>query len=324
MKAIVVDEPGGVDVLKIKEIDRPETPPGWILIKVKAFGLNRAEMFTRQGHSPSVKFPRVLGLECVGLVEEAPGGEFVNGQKVAAVMGGMGREFHGSYAEYTCVPAGNVVQLETNMDWVTLGSIPETFLTAWGALVQAMVVDSGQSLVVRGGTSSVGMATISIAKDMGLIVAATTRNVGKADSLRSNGADHIIIDDGGIASSVRDVFFPGGSDHLLELVGVETIVDSLRAVKSGGTVCLTGILGNRWIVNNFSIGDAIPSGVRLTRFSAASLDLKDGTLQSLVDGVSEGRYSANVDKVFDFDEIQQAHQYMEDSRAVGKLVVVVR
>jgi NADPH2:quinone reductase len=323
MKAIVVNEPGGVEVLQIEEIDKPMPSEGWVLIKVAAFGLNRAEMFTRKGHSPAVQFPRVLGIECVGIVEQAPGGEFTPGQKVAAVMGGMGREFHGSYAEYTCVRAMNVVPLDTNMGWVTLASIPEAFLTAWGALVEAMVVEPNQSLVVRGGTSSVGMATISIAKDMGLAIAATTRNMEKADALRANGADHVIIDDGGISKTVREVFFPGGADHLLELVGVETIVDSLRAVKPRGVVCLTGILGNRWTVNNFSIGDAIPSGVRLTRFSAASLDPKDGTLQKLVDGVSDGRYNPNIDKVFEFDEIQLAHQYMDDSRAVGKIVVIV-
>ena len=108
MKAAVIYEPGGPGVLKVESRPMPTPKKGQVLIQVKAFGLNRSELFTRQGHSPGVPVPRVLGIEAVGIVEEAPGDEFSKGQRVATAMGGMGRQFDGGYAEYTCVPVRQV------------------------------------------------------------------------------------------------------------------------------------------------------------------------------------------------------------------------
>ena len=125
MKAVVIHEAGGPEVLKIENRPIPSPRSGEVLIRVKAFGLNRSELFTRQGHSPGVKFPRVLGIEAVGIVEQAPGNEFPNGAVVATAMGGMGRQFDGGYAEYTCVPAKQVQRLKTSLPWQTLGAIPE-------------------------------------------------------------------------------------------------------------------------------------------------------------------------------------------------------
>ena len=99
---------GGPEVLKLETRPIPTPARGQVLIQVKAFGLNRSELFTRQGHSPGVPFPRVLGIEAVGLVESAPGNEFEKGTAVATAMGGMGRQYDGGYAEYTCVPATQV------------------------------------------------------------------------------------------------------------------------------------------------------------------------------------------------------------------------
>ena len=108
MKAAVIHEAGGPEVLKLESRPVPKPRVGQVLIRVKAFGLNRSELFTRQGHSPSVPFPRILGIEAVGLVEHAPGEEFKKGTAVATAMGGMGRQFDGGYAEFTCVPAKQV------------------------------------------------------------------------------------------------------------------------------------------------------------------------------------------------------------------------
>ncbi len=157
---------------------------------MKAFGLNRSEVFTRQGHSPGVRFPRLLGIECVGVVEEAPQCHVTRGQKVAALMGGMGRDFDGGYAEYTCVPERCVFPLDTDLVWSVLGAIPEMFQTTWGSLTQALDVRAGQSLLIRGGTSSIGMAAAVLAKDLGLTIAATTRNPAKVEALKGNGADY--------------------------------------------------------------------------------------------------------------------------------------
>src|SRR5260370_15478959 len=137
MKAAVIREAGGPDVLKIESRPVPSPQDGEVLIRIKAFGLNRSELFTRQGHSPNVKFPRVLGIEAVGLVEAAPRGEFRTGDIVATPMGGMGRQFDGGYAEYTCVPATQVQVVKTELPWERLGAIPEMVQTAWGSLFRS-------------------------------------------------------------------------------------------------------------------------------------------------------------------------------------------
>src|SRR5438105_2153409 len=192
MKAIRVHHAGGPEVLQIEELPRPLPRPGWVLIRVKAFGLNRSELYTRQGFSPTVQFPRILGIECVGTVEEAPETDFVPGQTVAALMGEMGRAYDGGYAEYTLVPAQQVIPLDTHLPWATLAALPETFLTAWGSL-DAMQIESGQTLLLRGATSALGLAALSLAREKGVRVIATTRSPAKSAVLQHKGAEQVVI-----------------------------------------------------------------------------------------------------------------------------------
>lgn len=324
MRAARVHGPGGPEVLQVDEIPVPERRAGWVRIRVRAFGLNRSEMFTRQGHSPGVEFPRVLGIECVGEVEDAGGTDLQIGQTVAALMGGMGREYDGGYAEYTLVPRERVLPVRTSLPWEVLAALPETWLTAWGSLFEALEVKAGQTLLVRGGTSSVGMAAISLATQHGVRVLATTRNPAKSGALRENGADDVVIDTGRIAEEV-EARVPSGVDGVLELVGTVTLRDSLRAVRPGGIVCNTGILGDAWVLDGFEPLVDIPSTVRLTTYHSGttSAELSTGALQEIVDGVAAGRYRPNVQRVFRLAEIVEAHRFMEESRGSGKLVVVV-
>jgi NADPH:quinone reductase len=324
MKAIVVEQSGSPEVLKIKELERPEPESGWVLMRIRAFGLNRSEMFTRQGHSPSVKFPRILGIEAVGEIAYDPNGRYQSGQKVAAVMGEMGRQYDGSYAEYAVLPLERLIPLQTDLSWDILGAIPELFLTVWASLTEGLEIASGQTLLVRGGTSSIGMTSIAFAKNMGLTVLATTRNPNKRQVLLDAGANHVLIDDGNIAEKVRAIF-PKGVEGVQELVGTRTLLDSLQATAPKGIVCMTGILGNEWSLANFEPFMHVPSSVRLTTYQGETLNMSLAVpaLQEYVAAVEQGKTSVRIDRVFKFNEIVEAHRYMESNVATGKLVVLV-
>lgn len=313
--------------------------------------------------------PRVLGIEACGVVASCPGGEFQEGQQVCAVMGGMGRGqsrfrnfvsfrfgepkglsrtvpllafrispvFDGGYAEYTLVPVANAHAFHSkSLSWSTLGAIPEMLQTSYGSLTLGCDGQKGQSILIRGGTSSIGMATAILAKQRGMTVLSTTRSEHKSQILKDKiGVDHVIIDDGkDVASKVRQIM-PRGVDCALELVGADTLKDTLRSVKVKGTVCFTGMLSNSWIIKDlYPMGkkflsantarmaqsdadriilifpDLIPNGVRLTAYSGGADNMPGDVLQAFINAVEAGKVSVPIDKVFTMDQIAEAHAYM--------------
>ena len=324
MQAAVCVRAGGPEVLELRELPVPAVRDGWSLVRVRAAGVNRSELRTRQGHSPNVRFPRVLGIECVGTVAASTDALLPEGTTVAAVMGEMGREFDGGYAEYALLPNSLLMPVTTTLSWEVLAALPETYLTAQGALDAVGVVPGRPGrLLIRGGTSSVGMAAASIASARSFETAATTRQHSKVDALTAVGVDHVLVDDGeSLAARVRAVW-PEGPDLVLDLVGAHTAVDSLRLVRRGGTVCVAGSLSG-WLIPGFEPVAMIPSGTKLTAFHSDDVKGSVGTamLQRVVKEVEAGTYRPNLDRVFALDDIVAAHRYMEDNQATGKLVVV--
>lgn len=323
MKAWRLHRPGGPEAFVLEDVARPEPAAGQVLIEVRAFGLNRSEWFTRIGESPSVMLPRVLGIECVGTVVSDPSGAIEPGQRVAAMMGGMGRQFDGSYAEYTRVPSSSVFPLQTELPWEVLGALPEMLQTCHGSLRTGLEVRSGETLLIRGGTSSIGLATLAMAKQAGLKVVTTSRSETKADMLKAAGADEVVIDAGTIAGQVRSLL-PQGVDRVLELIGTSTLLDSMQCARPGGVVCMTGILGGRWELLSFRPMDQIPTAVRLTSYSGGSADISREQLQRYVSMVEGGQLDIQRGPVWRFDQLPVAHQAMDENRASGKMVVVVR
>jgi NADPH:quinone reductase-like Zn-dependent oxidoreductase len=321
MKTVVMHAPGGPEVLKIERRPIPTPGAGEVLIRVKAFGINRSELFTRQGHSPGVRFPRILGIEATGPVESAPGGEFQPGETVATVMGGMGRAFDGGYAEYTCVPAAQVRRVRTSLSWEQLGALPEMLQTAWGALFKALRLQPGERLLIRGGTTSVGLAAGAIARSHGALVSATTRRAEREQSLRDSGADQVFIDTGSIAEQVRQAN-PGGVHKVLDLVGATTLLDSLQCAKPQGIVCMSGMVGDQWTLAEFEPMAAIPTAVSLTTYSGGVEDFMAMPLQQLVEQVEAGSLKIHIGKVFHIDQIVDAHIAMEANAAGGKIVIL--
>ncbi|EEA24095.1 hypothetical protein TMatcc_007169 [Talaromyces marneffei ATCC 18224] len=322
MKAVVIHTKGGPDVLKVEERPIPTAQPGQVLIRVKAFGLNRSEMFTRQGHSPGVEFPRILGIEATGIVEHAPGGEFEKGQIVMTAMGGMGRQFDGGYAQYTVVPTNQVqvITVPTKLGWDVLGAMPEMLNTAYGAITKSLEVKKGDRLLIRGGTTSVGLAALAIAKGFGAHVASTSRRPEREQMLREYGADKFFVEDGAIAAQIKDD--SQKFNKVLELVGVVTLKDSFQCTSKGGIVSMTGIVGNKWSIDNFQAMEYIPKYRYLTTFGGWVEEFMSTPLNDIVQQVEAGTFKIKVGKVFHMDQIAEAHQCMDDNAAEGKIVVL--
>ena len=322
MRAVVLEAPGPPEALKICHLPIPVPRPGWVLIRVRAFGLNRSELHSRLGLAEGMTFPRVLGIEASGIVERCPGREFPEGQRVMTMLGGMGRQFDGGYAEYTCVPADQVIPFHSSLSWATLGAVPEMLQTAHGSLTVGLDAQPGQSILIRGGSSSIGMTAAVLAKRRGMTVFSTTRRADKASALKAVGVDHVLIDDGRIAPKARKVR-PSGVDAALELVGTPTLPDTLRATRIHGVVCFTGMVSNQWTVRDFYPIDYLPRGVRLTAYAGGAADLPQQVLQDFLDDVSAARAVVPIDHVYRLDQIVEAHRAMEEDRAAGKLVVTL-
>ena len=322
MRAIVLEKFGGLDSLVYKEIPDPEPKAGHVVIEIKAFGINHAEMHMRRGEWAEAA--KVIGIECVGLVKSCPGGEFPIGAKVAALMGGLGRTINGSYAEYTRVRASNVALIESDLPWAELAAIPETYATAWTCLFRNLEIARGQKLVIRGAASAFGQAALNMAVDAGVRVIATTRGRERVALLEQLGAERVETEGPELSQRIAEA---KQLDAVLDLVGNSTILDSLAMLRRGGRACLAGWLGGLAPIKDFNPLLQMPSGVYLTFFGSfvfgtPGFPLSDVPLQEIAQKVASGRLKAKPSRVFRFEEIREAHRVMEANEAGGKLVVV--
>ena len=326
MWAYQIQRPGGPEVLQLQKIPDPHLTKGSVRIRIKAFGLNRAEVVTRKGGSGNaVPFPRVIGIECVGEVMACADGVFLPGQKVAAVMGGMGRTFDGSYAEQTVVPRTQVMPIESTLDWANLAAIPETYLTAWGCLNRIKRLLPGQNIMVRPGASALGIAITQMVRDLGGSTIGVTRSAHKRKTLLAAGMSEVLVSAGPVAAEVRKIW-PEGADGVVETVtSALTVKDDLEIKGRRGRLCIAGSLsassGDGG--GGFSIMAALarPS-VRIFSSEKIRAASHGPILQNLINKVEAADYTLHTASVFSFGELVEAHRLMDQNAFCGKVVIV--
>lgn len=315
MRAVVLTGPTLAEEVKITDYPVPQVRPGWVLVKVKAFGLNHSEQILRLSEIQAdyITKPIIPGIECVGEIADPSDSDFRPGQKVVALMGGMGRSFHGSYAEYVLLPARQVFAVSSELSWKEMAAVPETYFTAWGSLFEGLNLTAGDTLLIRGGTCALGYAAIQIAKALGCRVIATTHRGNKIPLLAE--ADEAVLDDGHLAGRIS------GVTNALDLVGPRNLRDTLQTVKKGGIVCDTGILGGVYTLNGFDPIKDIPNGVYLTGFFS-----NYPTQQVITDiftFLQEHHLSPVVGAAFEFEQIRDACIALDGGKVNGKIVVTV-
>ncbi len=313
MKAVLLDRiTEGKDIV-LSEFPTPAARPGWVLVKVRAFGLNHSEKLLRLNEirADYIQKPIIPGIECVGEVADPSDSGFAVGQKVVALMGGMGRSFHGSYAEYALLPRRIVFAVESELPWEALGAVPETYFTAWGSLFECLHLTAEDTLLIRGATCALGYAAIQIAKSLGCRVIATTHRENKLPLL--SGADCAIMDTGRLSGAVS------GVTKALDLIGPRDLRDTLTAVEKGGIVCQTGLLGGVYTLSGFDPIKDIPNGVYLTGF------FSNYPTQRIMDEIfaflNAKQLIPVIGRVFDFENIRDAILAQDRGGVNGKIVV---
>lgn len=323
MRAIVIEKFGGLDSLVYTEIPKPRPKEGEVVIAVKGFGINHAEIHMRRGEWAEAA--EVSGIECVGVVDSCPGGEFPVGAKVAGLMGGLGRTINGSYAQYTRVRASNVARIDADLPWATLAALPETYATAWTCVFRNLELSAGQTVVIRGATSSLGQAAVKLAVAAGARVIATTRNRDRFSLLTGLGAERAELEAPGLGTRLPEAT---KLDAVLDLVGNSTILDSLTLLRRGGRACMAGWLGGLDPIPDFNPLAQMASGVHFSLFASPEFGnprfpLSDVPLSDIAAQVQAGQLDAAPVRVFTFDEIKAAQNLAETGEAGGKVVVVV-
>ncbi len=315
MKALLLNDVTNSDDVKLIEIDKPVAKKGWPLVKVLGFGMNHSELILRVNEirASYIKRPIVPGIECIGIIEESLDDNFKKGDLVCSIMGGLGRNFNGSYEEYLIAPLKNLFHIKTKLDTKYIAAVPETFFTAYGSLFESLNLKENDILLIRGATSALGYASMQMAKALGCKVYATTHKKEKLDLITRFGCEAILDSE----YHLPDGFY---ANKILELIGPRTIRDSLSHLYKNGILCNTGILGGEYFLNNFDPIKEIPNGCYLTGF------FSNYPTQKIIDDIFNfiDKYDIipYIGAEFKFKNIKDAIKAQEKG-IDGKIVVVM-
>lgn len=324
MKAIVLEKTCKAEDLKVTDVPMPKIEEDKVIVKVNGFGINRSEVILRdyEADEPYIKLPRIPGIECVGEIIDPSNSPFKKGDIVCCLMGGMGRSFDGSYAEYTLIPTKNTFKIKDDilekLSLEELIAIPETYFTAFGSLFECLDLKKEDVLLIRGGTSAAGLSAIQLAKSIGCTIIATSRNEDGISRLENLGVDYAIIDNGEISSEILKIF-PEGVEKILDFIGASALNDSMNALKFRGIICVTGLLGGEDYIKEFDPITGVPNGRYLTGFYSNYPNQK--TIDKMFEFIIDHNIKPAISKVFNsLENISDAHKLMESNEAKGKIV----
>lgn len=314
MKSVLIDKVTDSKDIELTEVAIPSVKADWVLVKVKAFGINHSEKLLREFeiNNDYIIKPIIPGIECVGEVVNPSNTDLKKGDKVMALMGGMGRNFNGSYAEYVLLPRNNIFKIKSNLSWDKLGAIPETYFTAYGSLFECLKLKKEDTLLIRGATCALGYATIKLAKSLGCKVIGTTHKEEKLSLLDK--CDKAIIDDGNLSKQVK-------ADKILELIGPKTLRDSLKCLNKNGIVCQTGFLGKVYLMDEFDPIKEIPNGCYLTGFFSNYPTQE--IIDSMMGYINKYKINPTYGAVYNFADIKQALIDIDNHKIDGKIVIVL-
>ncbi|MBR3313824.1 MAG: zinc-binding dehydrogenase [Atopobiaceae bacterium] len=319
MRAMQISDVTPATEAVMSEVPIPQVKPGWVLVRVHGIGMNHSEWELRHDEirESYIAHPIIPGIEGVGKVVDPSDQPFERGQKVCMLMGGMGRTWDGSYAEYCLARADHlfaIPEVAWGLPWATLAAIPETFFTAWGSLFECLQLKEGDTLLVRAASCGLGYAALQVARALGVRTIATTHREKYAELLRSFGADEVVLDTGVLqGTGVR-------ANKVLELSGPKTLADSMSCLERGGICCDTGILGGQFVLDGFDPIKDIPNGCYLTGFFSNYPTQR--VMDQVFSFVAEKGIEPFVAQVFDFDHLLDALARQDEGGFQGKLVVV--
>ncbi|MDQ4075989.1 MAG: NAD(P)H-quinone oxidoreductase [Chloroflexota bacterium] len=325
MKAVIITEPGGPEVLAVREVADPELAPSEVLIQVYATALNRADLAQRRGHYPPPPgAPPYPGLECAGRIVAVGSGvtEWKTGHRVMALLGG------GGYAEQVSVPQETVMPIPEGLSWAEAAAIPEAWLTAYSNMIEIGGLQAGERVLIHAGASGVGSAAIQLARWWGATVFSTVSG-GKVERVRELGADVIVdYESENFADRIEEETDGEGVNLIIDFIGAPYWDDNMRALALWGRMVLVGLLGGRQ--TNVNLGLFLSK-----KLSVHGSTLRDRTLKQkgrlvsaftheVLPAFTEGELHSVVDsRQFSLSEIAEAHRYMEANQNIGKIIVQV-
>jgi len=322
MRAVVVSEPGGPEVLTWGEVPDAEARHGEVLVEVAASAVNRADLLQRQGHYPPPPgASEVLGLECSGTVAEVGAGVegWSVGDEVCALLAG------GGYAERVAVPAGQVMRVPAGIGLVTAASLPEVTSTVWSNLFMVAALQPGEWLLVHGGTSGVGSMAVQLARALGARVVTTSGAEAKCERARQLGADAALDYRDDWVAGVREVTGGHGADVVLDIMGAAYLGRNVDVLAVNGRLVVIGLQGGRRAELDLGALLAKRAAVVATALRSRPTSEKAAIVTAVAEHVwplvTSGTVRPVIDRVLPMDQAVEAHRVIEAGEHVGKVLL---